>query len=221
MSYPRIRSGRLGFVRLAVAAVLVAFAAMPAQADPALGSVRGAVQFPLAGTSVSDLGAVVVYLEPLDPLDSNLPEREQLVVHQRNARFSPSFAAVGVGETVSLQNDDEIYHNVFSYSSGNEFDLGTYPAGDARSVTLESPGAVRIYCSIHENMNGTIFVAPSRWFARASPAGTFAIEDVPPGEYTLTVWCEKLPDVRRDVVVVGGQVTRVDVPLADVNAADP
>ena len=64
-----------------------------------------------------------------------------------------------------MPNDDVIFHNVFSYSTPNDFDLGLYPRGESRAKTFQYPGVVRIYCSIHESMNATIFVAPSIWHA--------------------------------------------------------
>ena len=44
--------------------------------------------------------------------------------------------------------------------------------------------------------------------------GTFALEDVPPGRYSLTVWNEKFPEVTRPVTV-GGESVRADVVLGD------
>jgi hypothetical protein len=97
-------------------------------------------------------------------------------------------------------------------SRPNDFDLGIYPAGQSRSVTFSSPGLVRLYCSIHESMRGTVLVTPSRWFAVASQGGSYRIRDVPPGSYSLHVWNERLPAVEQRIVVPEGAV-RVDVTL--------
>jgi hypothetical protein len=136
-------------------------------------------------------------------------------VHQRDARFAPRFLAVAAGQTVEMPNDDAIYHNVFSYSKPNDFDLGLYPAGQSRSVTLRHPGAVNLYCSIHESMNGTIFVAPSPWFAVLGADGRFAIAGVPPGRYALSTWSERLPATRREVALRAGEALTLEVPLVD------
>ena len=103
-----------------------------------------------------------------------------------------------------MPNDDVIFHNVFSYSTPNDFDLGLYPRGESRAKTFQYPGVVRIYCSIHESMSATIFVAPSSHFAVAEPDGDFALRDVPPGKYRLRTWNRRLPPSSQLVEVGSG-----------------
>jgi plastocyanin len=177
--------------------LLIALAATGARAE---GRVHGRVVFDLPGMQLADLGPVVVYVAgdgvPAAPAPAGEP-----TVRQKNARFAPSFLAVAAGQQVAMPNDDKIFHNVFSYSKPNDFDLGLYPAGESRSVSLKHPGVVKIYCSIHESMNGTIFVAPTRWFAVADREGRFELRGVPPGARRLRTWNEKLPDAERAIEV--------------------
>jgi hypothetical protein len=112
-----------------------------------------------------------------------------------------------------MPNDDTIFHNVFSYSRPNDFDLGLYGAGEARSVRFRAPGLVRIYCSIHENMNGLIFVTPSSLYARPDGRGRYRIAAVPAGRYRLRAWSERLPLWTRDLELRPGQAADVEVRL--------
>ncbi|HTO69618.1 MAG TPA: hypothetical protein VMR31_07125 [Myxococcota bacterium] len=165
------------------------------------GEVRGRVSLGVSGVSFDDAGPVVVYLEGDGaPLDYSLPNRK-LEIHQKDASFAPNFLVIAAGETVVMPNDDLIFHNVFSYSTPNDFDLGLYPRGESRSKTFQYPGVVRIYCSIHESMSATIFVAPSIWHAVAGPHGEFEIRDVPPGRYRLRTWNRRLPPVSQAIEV--------------------
>src|SRR5579872_3730905 len=74
----------------------------------------------------------VVYIE--GPVGTNkpvVPEKPLQVVTtkkvaQQKAMFKPHVLPVMVGTTVEWPNNDDIYHNVFSYSEGNQFDLGLY-----------------------------------------------------------------------------------------------
>lgn len=132
-------------------------------------------------------------------------------VNQKNARFAPQFLAIAAGQSVAMPNDDAIYHNVFSYSTPNDFDLGLYPAGESRKVTFRHAGVVRTYCSIHESMSGTIFVAPNAYFAVVRPSGDFEIRGVVPGRYRLTTWCERLPAATREIQVDPGKNASVDL----------
>jgi plastocyanin len=175
------------------------------------GNVRGRLRIDVAGTRLTDAGPIVVYLEPLDGTPAPLPPATVRKVHQKDARFSPRFLVVAAGQSVAMPNDDGIYHNVFSYSTPNDFDLGLYPSGESRKVTFRHPGVVRTYCSIHESMSGTIFVAPTRHHALVGANGEFAIRGVAPGRYRLRSWCDRLPASSREVQVQPGQDASVEL----------
>jgi len=209
------RRGRRTAPCLALLAGMLA--AAPAAAETVV--VRGRATLSLHGVSLADVLPVVVYLEPLDAPPPRPPATPRPTVHQRDARFAPRFLAVAAGQTVEMPNDDAIYHNVFSYSKPNDFDLGLYPAGQSRAVSLRHPGMVKLYCSIHESMTGTIFVAPSPWFATVSADGRFAIPGVPPGRYRLATWPERLPATRREITVRAGEAAPLTVALVDAGNA--
>jgi plastocyanin len=170
----------------------------------------------VAGARISDLGPIVAYLDAPEEgsrLDFAVPAAVPQM-RQKGVRFRPSLLVVTVGQRVSLPNDDAIYHNVFSFSRRNFFDLGLYPRGETRSVVLRHPGVVRTYCSIHESMRATILVAPSPWHAIADASGAFEITGVPPGRYRLWAWNDRLPRVVRPVRVEAGQATSLVLALA-------
>ncbi|MDP4651781.1 MAG: plastocyanin/azurin family copper-binding protein [Haliea sp.] len=62
------------------------------------------------------------------------------------------------GESVSFRNGDPFFHNIFSLSDIQIFDLGSYPNGEARSVTFDEPGTVEVECAIHPDMYMTVEV---------------------------------------------------------------
>jgi plastocyanin len=201
-------------LRLACAAAVLLVGAHGAAA----GELRGRVVLELPGLALSEAGPLVVYLEPAD--GAPVPEPEPTtaaVIRQKSARFSPDFLVVARGQTIEMPNDDEIYHNVFSYSAPNEFDLGLYAAGKRRTVRFRHAGVVRIYCSIHESMNGTIFVAPTPWYALADVDGRYAVRGAPPGRYRGCTWSERLPAISRSVEI-GEDVATLDLSLGEARA---
>ena len=180
------------------------------------GEVRGRIALGVEGASLDAAGPIVVYLEGVDgPIAARLRKRS-LEIHQKDASFKPAFLAIAAGETVVMPNDDVIFHNVFSYSTPNDFDLGLYPRGDSRSKTFQYPGVVRIYCSIHESMSATIFIAPSSLFAVAGSGGDFTLLDVPPGKYRLRTWNRRLPPVTQLVDVGAGAPVVTELVVAAV-----
>jgi plastocyanin len=195
--------------RAIAALALGVLAAGAARADSA---VRGRVTLDLPGTTLADLGPIVVYVDG-DGAAKAPAAGDPPAVHQKDARFAPAFLAVSAGQNVLMPNDDRIFHNVFSYSKPNDFDLGLYASGESRTVPLRHPGVVKLYCAIHESMNGAIFVAPTPWFAVAQPDGAFVVRGAPAGRRRLRTWNEKLPDTERWIEVPAGGELALEVSL--------
>lgn len=59
---------------------------------------------------------------------------------------------ISAGDTVHFKNEDPFFHNIFSLSDLKTFDLGSYPAGESKSVTFDEPGEAEIECAIHPEM---------------------------------------------------------------------
>ena len=85
---------------------------------------------------------------------------ETFVVQQKDSRFSTERLSVKVGDAISFKNEDSYFHNVFSLSDAQMFDLGSYPQGEAKSVIFDTPGSVTIECAIHPSMQMTVEVTP-------------------------------------------------------------
>ena len=169
------------------------------------GSVRGRLVLAVEGVAIASAGPLVVYLAPVgSQIEFEIP-RQIHTIRQRGARFDPSFLVITAGQTIALPNRDEIFHNVFSFSRPNDFDLGLYPKGESRFVTMRFPGFVRLYCSIHEPMSASVFVAPAPFWALADDDGAFEIDDVPVGRYSLRTWSRRLPSTSERIDVHADQ----------------
>jgi plastocyanin len=193
----------------------LALAALAAEARAQAGAVEGRVALDVPGVDLASVGEIVVFVEPDDGRPIPAPAAAALVIHQRDARFDPAFLVVVAGQSVELPNDDLIFHNVFSFSKPNDFDLGSYPRGISRSVTFRYPGLVRIYCSIHESMSASVFVVPTPWHALADADGSFAIRGVPAGAWRLRAWAWRLPGASREIAIAPGRATRVELALGE------
>lgn len=145
----------------------------------------------------------VVYLT-----SDNLPEitlsDSVPTMKQKNMKFEPSVLTVAVGTTVEFPNLDPFYHNVFSYSKTKKFDLGRFPKGKSEFVTFDKPGIVKVFCEIHFPMRAYVHILETPYFATSDENGKFTIKDINPGEYTLHVWQENLPDILRPITIEEG-----------------
>jgi len=137
------------------------------------------------------------------------------MIEQKGEVFIPHVLAVRRGSTVDFPNVDPVFHNVFSLSSARTFDLGRYPKGTSKSVRFDRPGTVQVFCHMHSDMSAVVLVLDNPFFTVPAPPGQYAIEGVPPGEYRLVAWHERIKPIVRRVRVQAGQTTVLDlnVPL--------
>ncbi len=83
---------------------------------------------------------------------------EEFEVGQKNKQFTQEKLTIKKGDSVKFMNEDPFFHNVFSLSEVQSFDLGSYPKGEFKTVTFDKPGTVEVECAIHPNMHMTIEV---------------------------------------------------------------
>lgn len=120
------------------------------------------------------------------------PPKGHAIISQKNMEFIPNVLPVLVGTTVDFPNDEVvIYHNVFSVSEGNRFDLGTYRVGEIKSVTFKKTGIVEVLCNIHVRMYAAIIVLDNPYFTRVEAGGSYSIKDIPKGAYTVEIYFVK------------------------------
>jgi plastocyanin len=169
-------------------ALLVLHLLHPPAGSPT-GTLSGTVRCP-AGQKLPE---IVVYLESPDPSRPIDVPSDQPEISQKGAQFSPPLLVICVGQTVVFKNDEDrsVEHNVFSRSPVKLFDLGLFNPPEARKVTFDKPGAVRLFCSIHRYMDGTIYVCPSPYFATVDATGAYRIQNLPPGRWLLKTWQKK------------------------------
>ncbi len=130
-------------------------------------------------------------------------------IRQEDKQFSPRVAAVPHGTRVTFPNEDSIFHNVFSVSAGNAFDLGTARKGDAvKSHVMTTPGVVDIFCNMHSRMSASLLVTPSNFLTKVAPDGSFRLENVPLGPHKISAWAggQSIASQPVEVTANGAQV---------------
>jgi plastocyanin len=158
-----------------------------------------------SGPPVADPGMrrAVVYFESAPRGAFEDRESARATLDQRDETFVPHVLAITVGTVVDFPNNDRTYHNVFSLSKAQRFDLGRYAAGRSKAVRFDHPEIVRVFCDIHSHMNAFILVFNHRFFAVTDPQGRYEIAGVPAGTYTLSAWYEGSVRDQRTVTVMG------------------
>jgi plastocyanin len=175
-------------------------------------TLTGSIQ--LEGPYASARGIGIVLLSPLEGHAQARPVHAQ--IEQRNKEFRPSVLAIPVGSTISFPNTDPVFHNVFSLSPAQKFDLGLYKQG-SKDVQFNKAGVVRLLCNLHAAMNGYIVIHDEPYAVMTDRAGRFHITGLPPGRYRARFWHERAREMTtRELTLEAGR-NDVTVPVrADV-----
>lgn len=160
-----------------------------------------------------DYDALQDFVVNIEQLVSPPPDPAAKKIVQRDATFEPHVLPIVVGTTVRWPNEDDIYHNVFSMTDTQDFNLGFYKSEKVPEVRFDKLGRVDVFCAIHTNMHCIILVLPNPYFALVDGRHRFVIRDVPPGTYRLRAWHERLPAQVKEVTVPAEGEVKVDFVL--------
>jgi plastocyanin len=154
----------------------------------------------------------VVYLEGSFPKAGPLPTKQ---IIQKDLAFSPTLLPVRIGTRVEFPNmEQDIYHNIFSYSPAKRFDLGRYRP-DERPIPSEIfdvAGLVTLRCDIHEHMRALILVLDTPHFVVTDEEGRYRLKGLPSGRYTLKAWVDSRTTREQSVDLKSGSTLHVDFP---------
>jgi plastocyanin len=135
---------------------------------------------------VSPEGLAYVFVKTVSASKWRPPNTTHTIV-QKNKQFSKSVLVVVKGDTVEFTNEDAITHDAFSIKDIT-FKLlpSTNPKTGAYALT--DPGTAHVQCNIHKSMRLDILSVANPFYAGVAADGSYAIADVPRGEYTLIAW---------------------------------
>lgn len=157
----------------------------------------------------------VVWIETPPP-GAPLPSRtEKVELDQKGCAFVPRVVIVQAGGTVDFLNSDRLLHNIHATPQRNVSFNRTQPMGRTIPVTFAAPEIVRINCDLHAWMTAWVVVAAHSFYAVTGADGRFAFDKLPPGQYKLQVWHERLGTVPASVTVSDQQVAQVTVEMKE------
>ncbi len=185
-------------------------ASAPESAEPSAGvRVTGKAPPALGGHSA------VVMLEPLDGSAPGALEGTKYM-DQLGSTFHPKVLVVGAGAVVEFINSEDVFHNVRAVdgeSGETEFNVAS-PPFVSYPHTFAEPGVFDLGCDIHPAMAAFIVVSSTPFAVVADEDGFFALADVPPGSYKLTVWHLEAEQRSEREVQIGGDGGEVRLDLS-------
>ncbi len=158
---------------------------------------------------------VVIYLKKV-PGHFRAPKKHARL-DQKFLQFTNRLLPILKGTTVDFTNDDPVYHNVFTNSELNKFDLGRKGKGETVSIKFKKAEVpVKVYCELHPKMKAYILVLSNPFFTSATPGQTYEIKGIPSGTYKVVAWHDYWEPVERTVTIKKGKTTHADITLDKV-----
>ena len=112
---------------------------------------------------------------------------------QKGCDYVPHVLAFPAGSTVKIVNSDGILHNIHTYSTVNpSFNMAQPKFKKVIEQKIDKPEVIKVTCDAHGWMHGWWVATDTPYFAVTDDKGNYTIKDVPPGDYTVQVWQEKL-----------------------------
>jgi plastocyanin len=156
------------------------------------------------------------------------PSNERVTMDQRGLVFIPHILPIQKGTTVTFLNNDQVDHNVFFLfeKTGETLDIGTWGQGISKDHQFNTQGPVITLCKLHLEMAAYIIVLDNPYFKLAqidskTQSGTYLIENVPIGHYTLKAWHKKLKmkGKSQDIVIKEGAPETLDIVMTKAKYA--
>jgi plastocyanin len=133
-------------------------------------------------------------------------------IDQRGCLFHPRVMGIQTGQTLQVTNSDPVTHNIHPLAQINREWNHSQGAGEpplARKF-VRPEVMIRVKCNIHSWMRAYVGAVEHPYFAVTGSDGTFAIQNVPPGNYVMEAWHETLGSQEQKITVAPSGKIQVD-----------
>jgi plastocyanin len=134
------------------------------------------------------------------------PSKTPVVLDQKGCRYIPHVIGAMVGQPVEFRNSDRTMHNIHIVPPGSDdssgFDISQAPmAGTEQHIFRDTGLMIPIRCNNHPWMEAFLNIVKNPFFAVSSTEGTYKIQGLPPGTYTLVAVHEKLGTQSQQITI--------------------
>jgi plastocyanin len=185
------------------------------KADPYCGQKGGAKDEEVVVGASGGLKNVVIHV--VQGLNGKYgPKAEDAVMDQQGCMYRPRVLVAQAGQTVVIKNSDQTMHNIHTYKGPvtlfNQAEVFGMPP-----IKKKFPSAgdvVKFKCDVHPWMTGYLLVTDNPFSAVSDDDGSFAIRDLPPGNYTVEAWHERLGTQKAPVTVTADKPAELKLEFA-------
>jgi hypothetical protein len=226
-------------VRTFALAGSLSIASAIAVAAPGNPTVEGRVELPPGGVKepevqyagfIDRIPNAITELRPYDPRpecfvfldggpagpDASTPPPTAVSWRLFASNFQVPILPVVVGANVEIKNISQTTHPLFAVDKPDALTSDPIGPGGTRTVKASDPGkALVIRSKDQPHLEARLVALPTKYFSRLKKDGTYSVEDVPPGKWTLKVWCKDGWIPVNKSIDVGAKTPRADVTLPE------
>src|SRR5438874_13318885 len=139
------------------------------------------------------------------------PDMSSVVsMDQKDCMYTPRMTTAVVGQKIQAKNGDPVLHNVHTYMGASTLFNKGMPNEKAAPIetTAKDEGMMKWKCDVHPWMRGYIGISKNGLQAVTKGDGSFKIDNVPAGKYTVESWHEKYGTKTQEVTVEGGKAAK-------------
>jgi hypothetical protein len=180
-------------------------------------SVRAAAAGQFEHVDYSFLPNIIVWLVPATETTGAPPAA--LTIELDPAKPAEEITPASVGQKLVLHNAAQKALSVYSVSDGNEFELNIAPGATGETVA-RGEGLIELLADPAQPPIAQIYVAPTRWVARAHSGEKVTFDHLPPGKYQAGSWHSRLPGSTISIDAIGGSTAHGTIKVG-VNNLQP
>ena len=182
-------------------------------ADPICESINPGLTTDLTVVNNQKLANVLVYVRgaSLDAYSFDAPSPDVTLEH-KGCRYVPHVLGMLTQQTLKILNSDPTTHNTHPTPKNNrEWNQSQPPGAAAIEKRFASP---ELFIPIKDNQHpwekAYVGVFSHPFFSVSGTDGSYNISGLPPGQYTVVAWHEKLGEQTVDVFLAGSEQKSLD-----------
>ncbi len=159
----------------------------------------------------------VVYLYKVKSGKEFSAEINNSSINQKRCEFNPFMGVMKNGDKLNVKNSDPVLHNIHTYeiigkAKKTVFNISQPPELKEinKQVKLKRGTVMKLECDAHDFMHGFTFVAKHPYFAVVKTDGSFNIDNIPPGDYTIKAWHGTLGEKKGKVKISASGKANID-----------